>query len=127
MPAYQANQLTNSPLTAIYPGDAGFPVINNENPATGFKSQEVALGEPYGEGGIHQLYASAAFASAPVAVSWKIQHAAKDTDSAYTDIAGASSTNVAGDNVPFTTPLPFVRMVIVTGPGVNMTGLIGKK
>jgi hypothetical protein len=101
--------------------------VNAEQPASGAKMQQVSLGTMYGDGGQHQCFASASFASAPGAVSWKMQHAAVDVDSAYTDISGATSSQVGGDNITFSTNLPFVRRVITTGPGVNMTGRIGKR
>lgn len=127
MPAYNANTTTNTPLNALYSGDAGFAVFNAENPANGAKSQQVALGGPYGEGGQHNCFASSSYASVPAATSWKVQHAATDVDNAYTDIANATSTNVNGDNILFSTSLPFIRVVQVTQPGVNQTIKVGKK
>ncbi len=122
MPAYN----TQFPPPGIWPGD-NVVVVNAEQPAANTKHQQVYLGTSYGDGGQNQCYFSTSFAAAPSSVGIKAQHAAVDVDAAYTDISGASSSQTGGDNVMFTTNLPFVRLVTTTSPNQNMTARIGKR
>jgi hypothetical protein len=127
MPAYNANKTTNTPLTAIYPGDQPAMVVNAEQPIAGTKHQQVALGRAYGQSDQHQCYAGSSFPNgAPSAAAWKVQHAAEDVDSQYTDIANANSASVTPDNIMFATSLPFIRIVTTTQPDHNMTIKVGK-
>lgn len=93
MPAFNANAATNSPLTAIYPGDAPYALWSAETPLTSAKSQQVALGKPW-LGNPQQISIALKFAADPGAFTIDIQTADTDAEANYVDESGYTKTVV---------------------------------
>lgn len=128
MPAYNANAATNSPLTAIYPGDAPYLVWNVEAPTTGTASQQVALGQPY-LGEPQQISVAIIFSVDPSSFAIDIQTA--DTDAAINYVSepgyqqGVGSPNYNATNftvrVELNVRAAFVRLIMTTQIGSAAT------
>lgn len=117
MPAYN----TVSPPYSASDGDIAI-LVNNEQLGAGKTSQQVAISQPYGLP--HPVSLTFSYAGVPAAVSYDIQVANEDVDSAYIKVG--NTTNVNGDRVDINTmsgglKFKFVRVKEVTPPGVNAT------
>jgi len=84
------NYSNSFPPFAIYPGDS-VSVFNNENPTPPQASQQVAIGNVYGEDDVG-VSAIITYASAPTSVQIDIQMADVDADASYVTVATTSQT-----------------------------------
>src|SRR5262249_52479874 len=84
------------PLFAIYPGDS-VAVFNNENPTPPQASQQVAIGNVYGEDDVGVSVLLSYPGGAPTTVIINVQMADTDVDSAYVTVASSSVTT--GDSL----------------------------
>jgi hypothetical protein len=118
------NYNSNLPLFALYPGDS-ITVFNNENPTPPQASQQVAIGNVYGEddAGVSVLISYPG--GAPTTVTINVQMADTDVDSAYGTVA--TSNSLTGDSLNVNARHKFIRVqkAVQTGGGA-MTAVIAR-
>lgn len=119
------NYSNTFPPFAIYPGDS-VSVFNNENPTPPQASQQVAIGNVYGEDDVGVSVLISYPGGAPTSVTINVQMADTDVDSAY--VTAATSSNTAGDSVNLSVQRhKFIRVqkAAQTGGGA-MTAVIAR-
>jgi len=113
------------PPFAIYPGDS-VAVFNNENPTAPQASQQVAIGNVYGEDDVGVSVLLSYPGGAPASVSINVQMADTDVDASYVTVV--NSSNPAGDSLNLSVQRhKFVRVqkASQTGGGA-MTAVIAR-
>ena len=123
MSAYQ----TTGSITGLYPGDSS-TVINNEQPASGTASRQVAVAQSP-NGGQQKLSVQVSFPSAPGAFEIDLQTSDVDNDADYV----SEATTITTVNADFTARAEFPQIVALfarlltktqNANGVNCTAII---
>jgi len=119
------NYSNSFPPFAIYPGDS-VSVFNNENPTPPQASQQVAIGNVYGEDDVGISVLLSYPGGNPTSVTVNVQMADTDVDSAYVTVA-SSSLNT-GDSLNLNVQRhKFVRVQKAAQTGVGaMTAVISR-
>lgn len=117
----------NYPTIPIYPGGSQM-VINGETLSNGSKSSAVQI-IPSVAGGLSSISVEFQFSSAPGAFSLGIQAADTDNDNSYVSIGfgGATPGSVTSgqfSRVDLQLAASFVRVIVTTNGGVNLTAKI---
>lgn len=112
MPVYQ----TSGSITALYPGDSAI-VVNNEQPASGTASRQVAIAQNPG-GEAVKLSVEATFAAAPGAFEIDLQTSDTDSDADYVSETSSTLTAV---NANFTARAEFPNLVALFARVITKT------